>query len=96
MTKKGFTLIEVIVAVGILAVISILFVTVFAKMTSVNMANKKMNDASLQGQTAITNQDIEYGEVMAPLQFGSNTFTVSPKVCRPNVGRKFVFFRIVD
>lgn len=96
MTKKGFTLIEVIVAVGILAVISILFVTVFAKMTSVNMANKKMNDASLQGQTAITNQDFTCGDGMAPLQFGSYTFTVSPEVCRPNAGRKFVLFRIFD
>lgn len=96
MTKKGFTLVEVIVSVGILAVISILFVSVFSKMVEVNMANKKMNAASLSGASNITTGNYECGESIGALSFDEMTFNVQPKMCRPNSGKKFNLFRIVD
>lgn len=96
-TNRGFTLIEVIVSVGILAIISILFITVFSRMVEINMANKKINDASLKGASEITqgNFNCRSGSNIAPLSFNGNTFTVSAQMCDVSSQKKYKLFRVV-
>lgn len=98
MTNKGFTLIEVIVSVGILGIISIMFVTVFAKALEVNLANIKINKASVQSATNVTNNNITCEATPSVvLKFGEDIFQspAQATICKSSSAPNYKLFRVM-
>ncbi len=101
MTNKGFTLIEVIVSVGILAVTSILFITVFARMLEITVANKKINESSLNAATQITNENYTCDGPKVSISYNGQIFKASDtesytgQMCTSNSALKYKLFRAI-
>lgn len=55
MNKKGFTLIEVITSIAILAIIMIMFTTVFTSVMKTSVASVNANESSLAAQGNLEN-----------------------------------------
>lgn len=96
--NKGFTLLEVIVSIGILAVVSVLFITVFVRMVEISVANKKINEASINSESNVTKGAITCADTpTVALNFEGDVFVDAvAKMCRSNSSPQYKLFRIKD
>lgn len=94
MNKRGFTLVEVIVSVAILAIISVLFVTLFVQALTINQTNIKINKNSVVSSSMLTtNNFYSIGIGVGRLNFNGITFNVDTDIKESNGTVKYRMFR---
>lgn len=94
MNKRGFTLVEVIVSVAILAIISVLFVTLFVQALTINQTNIKINKNSVVSSSMLTtNNFYSIGRGVGRLNFNGITFNVDTDIKESNGTVKYRMFR---
>jgi len=82
--KNGFTLVEIIVSLAIIAIISVLFVSVYGSSLKVTNSSVSGNETSASAQTIIEQVDpysspapASSGTISFSLTFGDTTFSDS-------------------
>jgi len=83
--KNGFTLVEIIVSLAIIAIISVLFVSVYGSSLKVTNSSVSGNETSASAQTVIEQIDPSSSSAPAPsdtigsfsLTFGTTTFSAA-------------------
>lgn len=94
MIKKGFTLVEVIVSVAILAIVSVLFITLFVQALTINQTNMKINKNSIISSSAMTKGNItSLGRGVGSLSFNGVAFTTETEMFQSNGEVKYKMFR---
>ncbi|MEG2329787.1 type IV pilin protein [Anaerorhabdus sp.] len=92
--KKGFTLVEVIVSVAILAIISVLFITLFVQALTINQTNAKINKNSIASSSNMTKGNVySLNRGIGNLNFNGVTFAVETEVFESQGTVKYRMFR---
>ncbi len=97
MIKKGFTLVEVIVSVAILAIISVLFITLFVQALTINQTNMKINKNSIAASSNMTRGNVySLNRGIGNLSFNGVTFAVETEVFESEGSVKYRMFRVKE